>query len=106
MAEIFTIIGAWVKGNLGLIFSGTAGSVIGGILFKGGAREKFICFTVGLMMSLCLGEPVSKIFYNGEYASVFGFAIGLSGMTLARIIQSAINKHSKIKLDVNNEEGN
>ena len=108
MAEIFTIIGAWVKGNLGLIFSGSAGAIIGAILFKGTIREKFMCFVVGAMMSQCLGEPASQIFYNGQYAGLFGFAIGLSGMTLARIIQNATEKHSRIKLGIEDDkkEGN
>ena len=101
MAEILLIISVWVKDHIGMIFTGVAGSIVGAILFDGTVKQKFMSFIVGCIMAQCLAEPASKMFYNGELVGLFSFCIGVSGMTLAKILLIYIDKIAKNKAGLN-----
>lgn len=103
MAEILTLIVTWIKSHIGMIFTGVAGSIVGAIIFDGTVKQKFMSFIVGCIMAQCLAEPASKIFFNGEMVGAFSFCIGVSGMTLAKILLIYIDKFAKNKAGINND---
>lgn len=105
MTEILAIMAVWIKEHIALIFSGVAGSIVGALLFEGTAKQKFMSFVVGCIMASTLGSSASKLFYNGEMVELFGFCIGISGMTLAKILLIYIDKFAKTKAGINEEEG-
>ena len=103
VAEILALIVVWIKDHIGMIFTGVAGSIIGALLLDGTMKQKFISLVVGFIMSQCLGEPASKLFYNGEFVGAFSFCIGISGMTLAKILMIYIEKLANSKAGLNND---
>ena len=104
MAEILTIILVWIKDHIGMIFSGVAGAIVGAILFDGTVKQKFMSFIVGFIMAQCLAEPTSRLFFNGEMIGAFSFCIGISGMTLAKILLIYIDKLAKTKAGIEDKK--
>lgn len=104
VAEILTLIAMWIKNHIGMIFMGVAGSIVGALLFDGTMKQKFMSFTVGCIMAQCLAEPASRVFYNGELVGLFSFCIGVSGMTLAKVLLIYIDKLAKSKAGITNEK--
>lgn len=103
VAEILALIAVWIKDHIGMIFMGAAGSTVGALFFDGTTKQKFMSFSVGCIMSLCLADPASKILYNGELVGLFGFCIGVSGMTLAKVLMIYIEKLAKSKAGINDD---
>ncbi len=80
------------------------GSIVGAVMLKKDWKQKIVSFFVGIILALCLADPASSFFGNGDYAGVFGFFIGFSGMTIAKILLKAFEKHSKTKLGITEED--
>lgn len=105
MNEILMIVLTWIKSHVGVIFAGKAGSIVGAILLDGTAKQKVMSFFVGSMMAFTFAVPVSEALYNGNGAFVFSFCIGISGMTLAKILMIYIDKFASSKAGIEKKDG-
>lgn len=94
------IILGWVREHIGVLFMGLAGAVV--TLFavpSNGWKEKISSFIVGIVLASALAPAAANFLTGGKGAAIFGFVLGLGGMTIAKIIIKTVEKKAKLTIE-------
>lgn len=98
--DLMTVIAAWMKEHLGVVFMGVAGATVTALTpSQKRIADRVIGWVVGVILCAALSAPTAKFLTQGEYVEVFGFIYGMGGMTLAKMLIKAIEKKTKTEIE-------
>lgn len=89
----------WFKSNIEVILMGAAGSTIGALISEKPYKERFISFLVGFILCVSLSDYTALFLTGGKYTGLFGFLYGLGGITIAKMILTALEKRGKTEIE-------
>lgn len=93
------IIYSWIKANIELLFMGLSGAIIGALVSDKPLKDKFVSFVVGFLLACSLSPYIAEWFSNGKYIGGYGFILGMGGITIARMIRTAIDNRAKSEIE-------
>lgn len=89
----------WLKSNIEVVLMGAAGGTIGALISEKPYKERAISFFVGFILSVSLSDYTAMFLTGGKYTGLFGFLYGLGGITIAKMILTALEKKSKHEIE-------
>ena len=93
------LILTWVKSNIEVILMGLSGSTVAALISEKPYKERLIGWVVGFILCLSLSDVTANVLTGGKWVGVFGFVYGMGGITLAKMILTAIEKKGKSELE-------
>lgn len=94
------MIAIWFKTHIAEILMGIAGATVTALITpQKRLLDRVIGWIVGVILCTALSNPTAQFLANGHYVELFGFAYGMGGITLAKMILLAINKKSKTEIE-------
>ena len=93
------LILTWLKANIEIVLMGVAGSTVAALISDKPFIERMTGWIVGFILCISLSDYTANLLTGGKWVGAFGFMYGMGGITLAKMILTAIERKGKSELE-------